>query len=228
MVETFTNLLNWMQAIFFGGDHNGLLIIFALAVITDIGVPVPFVLDTVLILAAYKVFFEVNQNWLPVILMVLMLFVGRQIGSGILYGLARFLGGGFIGWVERHFPSVGKRLNSFCARPGRWAPLAVITGRLTPGLLQITSVAAGAVRLRYDYFAIGIALASIIYDGILILLGFFAAHSPKADDANFTFWLLIVLMVIVCILWPLLVVMVRRSSKKAAKLATASQDCHDK
>ncbi len=100
------------------------------------------------------------------------------------------------------------------ARLNRLAPLAVTSGRLTPGLLQITSVAAGAVRLRYDYFAMGIAMASIIYDGILILLAFIAANSPKARDINFTVWLLIALIIIVCVLWPTLFYLARRLNKK--------------
>jgi membrane protein DedA with SNARE-associated domain len=214
MVEGFIALLTNLEATFNPSNPNGLIILFALAVITDIGVPVPFVLDTILILSAYKVFSEVNQNWTPVILIVVMLFLGRQVGSAILYGLSRFVGVGFINWLRKHVPSIGCRLDSFSTGKKHWAPLAVVTGRLTPGLLQITSVAAGAIRLGYPYFVVGVALASLLYDGILVGLGLVAAHSPMANDINFTIWLLITLMIIVCILWPLLVFAVRRSSKK--------------
>jgi hypothetical protein len=39
-------------------------------------------------------------------------------------------------------------------------------------------------------------LSSIIYDGILVLLGFIAAHSPKSNDINFTFWMLIAILIL--------------------------------
>ncbi len=210
MVSSFIALLTNLEATFNPGNPSGLLILFLLAVITDIGVPIPFVLDTILILAAY----HSGPLSVPVLLIVLMLFAGRQLGSGILYVLSRFLGKSFLDWVKRRVPSVGNGLDSFKSRLKRWAPLAIVTGRLTPGLLQITSVASGAVCLRYTDFAIGIALASIIYDGILILLGFIAAHSPKSDDIDFTVWMLIALVITVCILWPVIFIVVRRSSKK--------------
>jgi membrane protein DedA with SNARE-associated domain len=68
--------------------------------------------------------------------------------------------------------------------------------------------------MRYKYFALGVALASLVYDGILILLAFIAAHNPKAADADFTIWLLIAMVVIVCILWPLIFVIIQRNKKK--------------
>jgi membrane protein DedA with SNARE-associated domain len=129
-------------------------------------------------------------------LTVLALFMGRQMGSAILYLLSRLLGKAFIRWLQRHFPALRAGLDSLGNRLSRWSLLAVVTGRLTPGLLQITSVAAGTIRLRYYQFALGIALSSIIYDGILVLLGFIAAHSPKSNDINFTFWMLIAILIL--------------------------------
>jgi membrane protein DedA with SNARE-associated domain len=150
-----------------------------------------------------------------VLLIVVMLFLGRQAGSAVLYWLSRLLGKIFLAWLQRHFPSIGIRLQAFTTKLDRWAPLAVATARLTPGLLQVTSVAAGAICLRYSHFAAGITISSLVYDGILILLGFIAASSPRSSDANFTVWLLISMVIIVCILWPLLFLLVRRMGKKA-------------
>jgi len=96
-----------------------------------------------------------------------------------------------------------------------WATLMVVTGRLTPGLLQITSIGSGTIRMRYQYFALGIALASLIYDGILVLLAFIAAHNPKADDVNFSIWLLITMVVMVCVLWPVLFLVFQGNKKKS-------------
>jgi membrane protein DedA with SNARE-associated domain len=218
MVESFFALLENLEATFNPGNPSGLLILFFLAIVTDIGVPVPFVLDTILILTAYRAWTAPNPLWIPVILIVVMLFVGRQAGSGILYLLSRLLGKVFLNWLRCHVPSIGSRLESFGARLEHWAPMTVATGRLTPGLLQLTSVAAGAIRLRYYYFALGVAIASLIYDGILVLLAFIAAHSPRADDINFTIWLLVALVAVVCILWPLIFFMTQRTARKTARL----------
>jgi membrane protein DedA with SNARE-associated domain len=210
MVENLLSFLTQMEAAFSTGNPSGLLILCLLAVIADIGIPIPFVLDSILILTAY------NSGPLSkqALLIVATLFVGRHIGSAILYLLSRLLGKVFISWLQRHFPSIGNRLEGFKSRLNHWAPLAVATARLTPGLLQITSVAAGAIRLRYSFFAAGISLSSLIYDGILILLGFIAANSPRSSDINFTVWLLIAMLIIVCVLWPLLFLVIRRMGKK--------------
>ena len=210
MIESFLNFLSQLEAIFSTGNPSGLLILFILAVVTDIGIPIPFILDTILILTAY----HSGPLSMPVLLIVAMLFSGRQLGSGILYFLSRFIGKRFLDWLKRRFPRIGNRLDSFKNRSSPWWPLIVAAGRLTPGLLQITSVAAGTICLRYYYFAAGIAISSIIYDGILILLGFIAANGPKSTDINFTIWLLISMILVVSILWPLIVVLWRRSGKK--------------
>jgi membrane protein DedA with SNARE-associated domain len=222
MITDFTsfvlNLLTQLESTFVPTNPRGLLALFSLAVITDIGVPVPFVLDTILLLTAFQVWISPHHNWMPVILIVLMLFVGRQVGSGILYLLARRLGRAFLSRVEKRFPSVGFRLEAFKLRLRHWAPLVVVTGRLTPGLLQITSIASGTMRMRYQYFAAGIAMASLIYDGILVFLAFIAAHNPGADNADFTIWLLIALVITVGILWPLIFFLVQRSKNRPPDL----------
>jgi membrane protein DedA with SNARE-associated domain len=212
MIESFFALLNHLETTFSPDNPYGLVILFFLAVITDIGIPVPFFLDTVLILTAFKT----GPLSIQVILIVIMLFLGRQLGSGILYLLSRFLGKGFIRWLKCHIPSIGNGMDSFVTRMNHIAPLAVATGRLTPGLLQITSVASGAIRLRYSHFAIGIAISSLVYDFILILLGFIAAHHPRSGDTNFTIWLLISMIIIVCFLWPLIFLLSHRNGKKVA------------
>lgn len=216
LINLPNNLIHhrFLEGTFSTNNISGLLILFTLAAITDIGVPVPFVLDTILLFTSYEVFVKGNPHYAPILLIVAMLFLGRQLGSGILYSISRLLGKVFINWLKCHFPSVGNRLDSFKTRLQHWGPLVVATGRLTPGLLQATSVTAGAVRLNYSQFALGIALSSIVYDGILVLLGFITAHTPLSRDPNFTLWLLIALLVIVVILWPLLFILLRRSNKK--------------
>jgi membrane protein DedA with SNARE-associated domain len=216
LINLPNNLIHhrFLESTFSTNNVSGLLILFTLAAITDIGVPVPFVLDTILLFTSYEVFIKHDPHFAPILLIVAMLFLGRQLGSGILYTISRLLGKVFINWLKCHFPSVGNGLDSFKTKLKSWGPVVVMTGRLTPGLLQATSVAAGAVRLNYPQFALGIALSSIVYDGILVLLGFIVANTPLSRDPNFTLWLLITLIVIVVVLWPVIFFMVRRNYKK--------------
>jgi membrane protein DedA with SNARE-associated domain len=209
-----TAFLHWLETSFDLSNPSGLAILALLAAITDIGIPVPFILDTILMLTAYKVCISAYPHWTPVIMIVIMLFIGRQIGSGILYLLARYLGYAFLKVIKKYFPSIGHVLDSFKERLHHWAPLVVVTGRLTPGLLQVTSIASGTIRLRYYFFAAGIAIASLVYDGLLILLAFIASRMHKVSDENFTSWLVITMIVLVCVLWPVLFVIIKSRFKK--------------
>ena len=226
MANFFISLYNAIQGFIHGGGIEstfslahpfGLLVVFSIVIIADIGFPIPFVDDLALMVTSYGIFSKPDPDFTPIILVVAALFVGRQIGSGILYAISRVVGGAFLNWLKRHIPSIGNRLDSFKARLGRYAVLVVTTGRLTPGLLQVTSIVSGAVRLNYLQFALGIALSSIIYDGVLVLLGFIAALSPLSRNPNFAFWLLISMIITVTILWPLIFVLVRRDKKKPSQ-----------
>jgi membrane protein DedA with SNARE-associated domain len=213
MTEWIQNFLPFIEQSFSTGNPSGLLILCAMAVVADVGIPIPFVLDTILILRAYDIFRQSTHDVVPLLWMVAALFLGRQIGSAVLYLLSRVLGKAFLNWLRRHFPTFSSRLDSFKCSLNAWASLAICTARLTPGLLQITSVCSGAIRLNYAHFVIGITLSSLIYDGILILLGFIAANSPRSSDINFTIWLLIAMLIIVCILWPLVFMVLSRKSR---------------
>ncbi|MBN1191344.1 MAG: hypothetical protein JXA46_16430 [Dehalococcoidales bacterium] len=216
MVDWILAFLTQMEQAFSTGNPSGLAILCLLAVIADIGIPIPFVLDSILVLRAYDILhdYQSASDLVPVFLIVAALFVGRQIGSGLLYLISRVMGKVFLNWLQRHIPTVGNKLDSFKCHLNAWTPLAVCTARLTPGLLQITSVCSGAIRLNYGHFAIGITLSSLIYDGLLILLGFIAANSPRSSDINFTIWLLIAMLIIVCILWPVVFMLLSRKGRK--------------
>ncbi len=222
MVNFFISLYNAIQGFIHGGGIEstfslahplGLLVVFCIVIIADIGFPVPFVDDLALLVTSFGIFSKPNPDYTPIILIVAALFVGRQIGSGVLYIIARVAGGPFLSWLKRRIPAIGKRLDSFKSRLDRYAVLAVTTGRLTPGLLQVTSIVSGAVRLNYYQFALAIALSSLVYDGVLVLLGFIAAHSPASRDPNLTFWLLISMIIIVTILWPVIFILSRRDKR---------------
>ena len=68
----------------------------------------------------------------------------------------------------------------------------MITGaRLTPGLMQASSVAAGTLRVRYYQLILAIVLSSIVYDGTLIILGTVARLGFKDVGPEYSFWIVL-------------------------------------
>lgn len=142
------------------------------AALTEVGVPFPFVIDGVLFITSYQ-----SGLWsIQVLYVIVALLVGRELGAAVIFWLSRFLGNVFINWMEKHFPALHGKLMGLCGRLGKRAVPAVAIARLTPGLLTPSSVAAGAIYMRYGYFMLGIVLASLIADGALIAFGFAARH----------------------------------------------------
>ena len=77
-----------------------------------------------------------------------------------------------IPWISNKFPSFSERLESLNYKLARKETIAIIAGRLIPGLLYVTTLAAGSLRVKYKQFFIGVAISSLLYDGILIFIGF--------------------------------------------------------
>jgi membrane protein DedA with SNARE-associated domain len=132
------------------------------------GVPFPFVLQGVLFFIGYQITQQAALKLIPVVVVLVM---GRQFGSAIVYFLARFLGKPFVNRIGKRFPSWQSQLDKLKRKLSRQAPVAVAIGRLTPGLLVPTSLTSGAIGLRYEYFALGIALSTVVWDGTFIASG---------------------------------------------------------
>lgn len=148
--------------------------LFLVAVLTEVGVPFPFVLDTAVLFVGYQAgFFSVR-----LLALMLVLFLGGVVGSGLVYLLARLLGSQFLNLLGRRFaglPNSVRHLSSTLS--SRRAPLAIAVARLTPGLLIPVSVASGCMRLPFQLFVLGLGLASLIIDMLLITVGLITRHA---------------------------------------------------
>jgi membrane protein DedA with SNARE-associated domain len=67
----------------------------------------------------------------------------------------------------------------------------IVAARLTPGLMQVSSVAAGTMRIRYYKVVLAIVLSSIVYDGTLIILGSLARLGLKDVGPEYSAWIVI-------------------------------------
>jgi membrane protein DedA with SNARE-associated domain len=174
-MEWFRDLVNLATQAVSQSSLSGVLAMFLVAALTEIGIPFPFVIDGVLFLTSY-------QNGLissEVLWIVLGLTLGRIAGASAIYWLSRHLGGAFSRWLSRRSTRWHERFLSLCARFEKGAVLAVTIARLTPGLLTPSTVAAGCARVSYIRLILGIVLASAVADGILVVIGYVTRRGLK-------------------------------------------------
>ena len=151
--------------------------------------------------------------------MVAMLLLGRELGANTLYLVTRGLGSRFLDWLERRSARTMKAVESFKLRVNKNPALMVTMVRITPGLLQVPSITAGAVRLRPWSFITGVALSSLIYDTILILLGYSAQFLLPHMNAQPKTYLFLGFGGLIILVWIILFFVSRRKNAKPKERA---------
>jgi len=208
MIEWINGALATLAASINVNNPGGLAAIFFLAVSADIGIPFPFALDTIVFFTTYKM----GAFSLPVLLVLMMLLGGSLLGTSVIYWVSRLLGTRFADWVGKRSKFLQRNLERFQNRLGRW-PILVITGaRLTPGLMQVSSVAAGTVRIRYYQLVLAIVFSFIVYDGTLVILGTIARLGLKDVGPEYAAWIVIGFVAIMAAIFAA-VHLIRRRSK---------------
>ena len=87
MIEWINGALATLAASISVDNAAGLAAIFFIAMSCDIGIPFPFVLDTIVFFTTYKVG---ALSW-PVLLVIVMLLGGSLLGTSIIYWVSRLL-----------------------------------------------------------------------------------------------------------------------------------------
>jgi membrane protein DedA with SNARE-associated domain len=187
MIDWINGALATLAASINVNNPEGLAAIFFITMSCDIGIPFPFVLDTILFFTTY----ELGAFSWPVLLIILMIWGGRLLGTGILYWVSRLLGTRFVDWVGRRSKFLRRNFEQFQNRLGRWTIPVIVAARLTPGLMQVSSVAAGTMRIPYYQVVLAIVLSSIVYDGTLIILGTLARLGLKDVGPKYSAWIVI-------------------------------------
>jgi membrane protein DedA with SNARE-associated domain len=187
MIHWINGALATLAASISVDNPGGLAAIFFITVSCDIGIPFPFVLDTILFFTTY----EIGAFSLPVLLIILMIWGGRLLGTGIIYWVSRLLGTRFVDWVGKRSKFLRRNFEQFQNRLGRWTIPVIVAARLTPGLMQVSSVAAGTIRVPYYQVVLAIIFSSIAYDGTLIALGTIARLGLKDVGPEYSAWIVI-------------------------------------
>ena len=187
MIEWINWALSTLAASINVDNPAGLVAIFFLAVSADMGIPFPFALDTIVFFTTYKM----GAFSLPVLLVLMMLLGGSLLGTSVIYWVSRLLGPRFINWLGRRSKFLRHNLEQLQNRLGRWTIPVIVVARLTPGLMQVSSVAAGTVRIGYYKLVLTIVLSFIVYDGTLIVLGTLARLGLKNVGPEYAAWIVI-------------------------------------
>jgi membrane protein DedA with SNARE-associated domain len=94
------------------------------------------------------------------------------LGASVLYLLSRHAGRPLLLRVARRFGSSSEREARLEAWLRRRGALAVVAGRLVPGLRIVMTVVAGALRLPHATFIAGTMLAGAIWSTVYFSLGY--------------------------------------------------------
>jgi membrane protein DedA with SNARE-associated domain len=187
MIDWINGALATLAASISVDNPAGLAAIFFIAMSCDIGIPFPFVLDTIVFFTTYKMG---ALSW-PVLLVIVMLLGGSLLGTSIIYWISRLLGTRFVDWIGRRSKFLRRNLEKFQNRLGRWTIPVIVAARLTPGLMQVSSVAAGTVRIPYYQVVLASVFSFIVYDGTLIILGTLARLGLKDVGPQYAAWIVI-------------------------------------
>jgi membrane protein DedA with SNARE-associated domain len=175
MMEWFNSLLAVATTAVAQHSVEALVALFLIAALMEVGMPFPFIVDGVLLVSSY----ESGMFSYQVLLIILALVLGREVGATVIFWLSRFVGDKFINWLAKRLPKLKlkEKMVWLNTKLRKRAPLAVAIARLTPGLLTPSSVAAGCSGIQYYQFVLGIVLASAVTDGALITIGFITRYS---------------------------------------------------
>jgi membrane protein DedA with SNARE-associated domain len=187
MISWLNGALATLAASISVDNPAGLAAIFFITISCDIGIPFPFVLDTIVFFTTY----ELGALSWPVLLVLMMLLGGSLLGTSIIYWVSRLLGTRFVDWVGKRSKFLRRNFEQFQNRLGRWTIPVIVAARLTPGLMQVSSVAAGTTRVPYYQMVLAIVFSFIVYDGTLIALGTLARLGLRDVGPEYSAWIVI-------------------------------------
>jgi membrane protein DedA with SNARE-associated domain len=166
--------LNWWDLIREAGDtflvQHGVLAAFAYLALEEGGLPIPVPGDFLML--AFGV--RAREGSIVLWQVIAGMEAGTILGSSFLYWLARRSGRGV---VERFGPFIGvgpAQLDRAERQLQRHGALAVILGRLLPGLRILTAIACGIFRVPYRVFLPAMSVGSLVYIVGYTMLGYFA------------------------------------------------------
>ncbi len=170
------------QAVTFAGTFNFRLVIilFAICFIGEFHIAVPYLLETIWLLAGYRA--GAGGSPLDPFLLWLAAQAGRQVGATALFYLARVSSAPLKRLFQKYFgDSLPAQMSGNNSMPVRLlrrmkylSPLSIAMGRLL--WMRIPLTLALGIEGRLVPLWIGVALSSLVWDGIYIAIGIFGGR----------------------------------------------------
>lgn len=169
-------------------NTNGLLvavILLALCAIGEFGFSIPYLLETVWLLAGHQ--FATGKLLAPtLILLISGTSLGRELGAIVLYQLSQYGSLPLIRFYHRRFEKQSADKDSLLQKTARGlahlSPFTVAIGRLMWLRIPLT-LTLGAKR-QFKTLIIAVLLAAIVWDGAYIILGATIGATVVANPVN--------------------------------------------
>lgn len=176
-MHLFRHLQHLLLALFVAHEFP---VLFGVILVEELGVPLPLPGDTLIVFAGGRA----DHSPARAVLVIATVALAAALGSSALYLLARRGGPGIVGKLQRvlHLhPDRVARIQAWFLERGA---VAIVLGRLIPGLRTPTSVMAGLSGVPYRVFMPSTALAAIIWAAFY----YFAGSALRRLWAPFADW----------------------------------------
>src|SRR6185436_12943176 len=150
-------------------DHHGALAAFVLILIEESGVPVPVPGDFLMLAVGV----HARENRPPLWQALLIMEAATLIGASVLYFVSARAGRTLVYRYGRYMHLTEERLDHAERWLRRRGALAIVLGRVTPGLRMATVIACGVFGYPYWRFLPAVALGAFLYILLYTLLGYF-------------------------------------------------------
>ncbi len=149
--------------------QHGLLAGFVVILIEEMGVPVPVPGDFLMIGLGV----HARQGHVALWQALLIMELATLIGASILYYVSLRAGRDLVYRYGRYIHLTPARLDKAELWIRQRGPLAIVLGRVTPGLRMATVIASGIFGVPYHQFLPSLALGGFLYIALYTLLGYF-------------------------------------------------------
>ena len=148
-------------------EHHGVLAGFVLILVEEAGVPVPVPGDFLMLAVGA----HAREGRVPLWGALLVMEAATLVGASILYVLSRRAGRNLVFRYGRYMHLTPERLEQAERFLDRRGTLAIVLGRITPGLRMPTVIASGVFGVPYWRFLPSLALGGFLYILLYTLLG---------------------------------------------------------
>jgi membrane protein DedA with SNARE-associated domain len=150
-------------------DHHGVVAGFVLILVEEAGVPVPVPGDFLMLAMGA----HAREGRIPLWGALLVMESATLLGASVLYVLAGRAGRGLVYRYGRYMHLTPERLDKAQHFLERRGTLAIVLGRVMPGLRMPTVIASGVFGVPYWRFLPSLAIGGFAYILLYTLLGYF-------------------------------------------------------